>query len=105
LANHEQQPEKEIEGVKSLTYLGAILTGTGGINEDIRRRLSLARLTYNKLAPIWNNRLISKRTKFRLFNSNILSVLLYESETWKMTKNDNTIADNFLHKCLRILTI
>lgn len=93
--------QKEIEDVKSFTYLGAILTNTGGTNEDIRRRLGLARITYNKLAPIWNNNQISKRTKFRLFNSNVLSVLLYGSETWKMTKKDEHMVDTFLHKSLR----
>ena len=39
--------------------------------------------------------------KFRLFKSNVLSVLLYGSETWKMTKNDETMVDTFLHKSLR----
>lgn len=92
---------KEIEDVKSFTYLGSILTTTGGTNEDIRRRLGLAKMTYNKLTPIWNNGQISKRTKFRLFNSNIISVLLYGSETWKMTKNDESLVDTFLHKSLR----
>ena len=92
---------KPIEDVNTFIYLGAILNTTGGTNEDIRRRLGLAKITYNKLTPIWNNSQISKRTKFRLFNSNIISVLLYGSETWKMTKNDENMVDTFLHKSIR----
>ena len=92
---------KEIGDVKSFIYLGAILTNTGGTNEDIRRKIDLARITYNIFAPVWNNSQISKRTKFRLFKSNVLYVLLYGSETWKMTNNDETMVDTFLHKSLR----
>jgi hypothetical protein len=36
-----------------------------------------------------------------LFKSNVLSVLLYGSETWKMTKGDENLLDTFLHKCIR----
>ena len=93
--------EREIEEVETFTYLGSILTTTGGTNKDIRRRLGLARTTFHKLTPIWNNSQISKRTKFRLFNSNIISVLLYGSETWKMNKTDEKMVDTFLHKSLR----
>ena len=91
---------KEID-VKSFTYLEAILTNTGGTNEDIRRRIGLARTTFNKLTPIWNSNQITIRTKFRLFNSNILSVLLNKRETWKMNKNDENMVDTLMHKSLR----
>ena len=37
----------------------------------------------------------------KLLKSNVLSVLLYGSETWKMTKGDEKILDTFLHKCIR----
>ena len=41
------------------------------------------------------------RTKTRIFNSNVLTVLLYGSETWRMTKRDEDKLDSFQHKCLR----
>ena len=44
-----------IDDVKSFTYLGAIITTSGETNEDMRRRLGLARITYNKLPPVLNN--------------------------------------------------
>ncbi len=95
-----------MEDVQSFTYIGVIITTSRGANEDIRRRLGLARSTYNKLSPLWNNSQISKSTKFLLFNSNVLSVLLYGSETWKMTKHDEHLVDTFLHKSInRILNI
>ena len=39
--------------------------------------------------------------KLRLFNSNVLSVLLHGCETWKMTKEDERRLDVFQHRCLR----
>ena len=92
---------EEIEDVSNFVYLGGTVNTQGGTTEDIRRRLGHARSAYNKLAPIWNNSQIGRKTKIRLFNSNVISVLLYGSETWKMTKGDEHILDTFLHKSLR----
>ena len=90
-----------IEAIKSFTYLVAIITTSRGTSKDIWRRLCPTRITYNKLSPVWNNSKISKRTKFRLFNFNVLSDLLCGSETWKRTKNDEHLMNTFLHKSIR----
>ena len=60
-----------------------------------------ARLTYNKLKSVWNNSQFGRKTKMKLLKWNVLSVLPYGSETWKMTKGDEKILDTFLHKCIR----
>ena len=86
---------EDIEDVSDFIYLGET------VNEDIRRRLGHARIAYNKLRVILNNSQIGRKTKLRLFNSNVISVLLYSCETWKMTKGDEQMIDTFLHKCLR----
>jgi hypothetical protein len=39
-----------------------------------------------QLYPVWKQRRISTRTKLRIFCSNVKSVLLYRSETWKEMK-------------------
>jgi hypothetical protein len=44
-----------VDNVKHFIYLGATVCETGGTNKDIRRRLSHARLAYNKLKSVWNN--------------------------------------------------
>ena len=41
------------------------------------------------------------RTKLKIFKSNVVAVLLYGCETWRMTKLDATKLDVFLHKSLR----
>jgi hypothetical protein len=82
-----------VDDVKHFIYLhvDATVSETGGTNEDIRRRLGHARLAYNKLKSVWNNSQFGRKTKMKLLKSNVLSVLLYGSETLKMTKGDEKI--------------
>ena len=37
----------------------------------------------------------------RIFQSNVISVLLYGCETWKMNEGDEKCLDTFVHTCLR----
>ena len=43
----------EIEDVVSYTYLGGIVTKTGGTSEDIQSRIWKARVAYYKLNTVW----------------------------------------------------
>jgi hypothetical protein len=71
-----------------------------GTNEDIRRRLDHARLAYNKFKSVWNNSQFGRKTKMKLLKWNVLSVLLYGSETWKMTKGTElSWCRNVSHRC------
>ena len=92
---------EEIEEVKSFEYLGAKVTNKGGADEDIRRRIGKAWAAFNKLNKIWNSGELQRKTKIKIFKSNVLAVLLYGSETWKMTRGDEKRLNTFLHKALR----
>ena len=92
---------KDVEDVDSFTYLDAIVNKTGGAEQDITARVGKARSSFNKLTKVWKSSQYSMRTKTRIFNSNVLTVLLYGSETWRMTKRDEDKLDSFQHKCLR----
>ena len=41
------------------------------------------------------------KTKIRLYNSNVKSILLYGSECWRMVKGDMAKIDAFHNRCLR----
>lgn len=77
-----------IQDVDSFTYLGSIVSKTGGADEDIRSRIGKARHAFVTLRPIWKSNNISLKTKIRIFETNVKSVLLYGSETWKQTKKN-----------------
>ena len=53
------------------------------------------------LKNIWASRRISMRTKLRIFNSNVKSVLLYGSETWRTTQTMQQKIQTFFNTCLR----
>ena len=90
-----------LDEVPTFTYLGSIVSKTGGTDEDIAARISKARHAFVTLKPVWNNKLISTQTKLRIFTSNVKSVLLYGAETWKQTKGTQTKLQVFTNKCLR----
>ena len=53
------------------------------------------------LQNIWKSREIRTNTKLRIFNSNVKSVLLYGSETWRTTKSSQKSIQTFLNNCYR----
>ena len=90
-----------LEEVDKFTYLGSIVSNTGGTDEDIQARINKARHAFVTLRPIWKSSTLSKRHKLRIFNSNVKSVLLYGSETWRETKTLSKKLQTFVNKCLR----
>ena len=98
--------ESELEEVTSFTYLGSIVNTTGGTEQDIKARIGKARTAFTLLNKLWRSREITTRTKVRIFNTNVKSVLLYGSETWRTTvRSDAKIQsciNNFLRRILRI---
>ena len=68
-------------------------------------RLQKARDTFQRLSRVWAARAIGRRTKIRLFNTLVRSVLLYGCETWKITKNDERNLNSFPCKSLRRIRI
>ena len=53
------------------------------------------------MTNVWKSKELGKRTKMRLFNSNVKTVLLYGSETWRTTKSITQKLQAFINKCLR----
>ena len=57
-------------------------------------------------APIWRSTALSLRNKIRIFNTNVKSILLYGSDTWRVTKTNTHKLQTFINRCLRnILSI
>ena len=87
--------------VTSFVYLGSVVSIDGGSDEDIKVRINKARVAFNTLRKVWSSHVISRRTKFRIFNTNVKAVLLYGSETWRTTKQTSQKLQTFVNKCLR----
>ena len=70
-----------ISEMDGFTYLGSVVSKDGGADEDIKNRISKARYALNTLITSWTSSALSMLYKMRLFNNNVKSVLLYDSET------------------------
>ena len=92
---------KEIENVDKFTYLGSIISTTGGTDEDVYARKTKALQAFSILKPVWKSRTLRTSTKIRIFNSNVKSVLLYGCETWRETVSTIKSLQVFVNKCLR----
>ena len=87
---------EELEDVDSFVYLGAKVSTAGGADDGITAILCKARAVFGKLTGVWNSSILNKSTKTRIFKSNVIAVLLYECESWWMTKGDKAKLDTFL---------
>ena len=100
-------PQREhIEAVEEFTYLGSKMTADGSYEREIRARLSKAGQAYATLRNIWKSGKLKQKMKIFLFKSKVLSILLYGSESWKMTNIINHRLEVFQNRCLhKILKI
>lgn len=71
----------DLEEGDTFPQLAGVIDQQKGTNADVKTRIGKARAFF-----IARSNLITSRTKVRLFNSNIKSVLLYGTETWRTTK-------------------
>ena len=92
---------EEIEEVDSFTYLGSEVSKGGGAAEDIRRRTGKACAAFYRLSKVWKNSNIFTKTKVKILMSNVVSVLLYGCESWRMTRQAENRLDVLLHRWLR----
>lgn len=92
---------EEVEDVESFVYPGSELDKLGGTEADIKRRLALARIAFIRLQNIWRSGRFSQKTKLHIMNSNVLSVLLYGAEMWRVTKTYLNKLYVFHRTCLR----
>ena len=92
-----------VKFVSTFIYLGSKISKTGDLKPEIDRRRALAAGVMQSLwRPLWRHRSISQRTKRRIYNTSVLTVLLFGSETWPL----NTLAarlDGFNSRVLRTI--
>jgi len=95
-----------IEQVDSFNYLGSLLTADGRCRSEIKRRIAIAKSSFNQMKSIFTDRKLSTRLKIRLLKCYIWSVLLYGCESWTLsaetTKNLEAAEMWFFRRMLRI---
>ena len=90
-----------LEKVDEFTYLGSIVSTNEATHKDINSRLGKAQCAFAVLRHIWRSKQLRLKTKIRIYNSNVKSVLLYGSECWRVIQSDMKRLDAFKNRCLR----
>ncbi|VDP79102.1 unnamed protein product [Schistosoma curassoni] len=67
---------EDLGDVKTFTYLGTIIDEQGGCDADVKARIGKARAAYIQPDNIWNSKQLSTNAKYRIFNTNVETVLL-----------------------------
>jgi hypothetical protein len=78
----------KLNQVEQFTYLGGVISQDARCELDIKRRINLATGITSSLSTIWKSKDISMKTKVRVYEALVLSVLLYNSETWTLKATD-----------------
>ena len=69
-------------------YLGSTVRHDGGAHNDIKNRINIAMNAFRMLINIWKSQQYRTETKLKLYQSCVLSTLLYGAECWRMTSSD-----------------
>jgi hypothetical protein len=87
--------------VNNFIYLGSCITEDNNEQVEIQRTLKLANKTYYSLYAIMKSCDIHKKTKIRLYQTLIRTVLTHGCETWKLTKKSEDDMNSFERKIFR----
>ncbi len=75
--------DESLEDLDKFQCLGSMFVANGQGTEEIRSWLNLARSAFSRLQPcLWSRREMSMRTKGRVYQAIVRSILLYDCETW-----------------------
>ena len=90
-----------VDTVDDFTYLGRVKSAEDGTKKDIKTRLPKARSAFARLKPVWKSKIHSKKSKIRVYKSNVKPVLMYGSECWRIIQCDLQKLEVFQNNCLR----
>ena len=75
-----------IHEVEKFVYLGCEVRMDGDIRNEVGIMIGKAGAAFRKMEKVWTEKGMSLRTKLKLLNNIVLSVLLYGCESWKYLK-------------------
>jgi len=76
----------ELEVVGSFKYLGSILTSENEVGTEVLARIASGARCGFAMGSVLGGRVLSRRTKVQAYLTIIRPVVIYGSETWRLTK-------------------
>jgi len=74
-----------VEVVEDFSYLGSYLSRTGNCDKECMIRIRKAASVFGRLVNIWKSKNISLSVKIRLYESLVISTLLFGAESWPLS--------------------
>ncbi len=88
--------------VEKFVYFGSTLTANNSLDAELNTRIGRASTTFGWLpSRVWNNSHPFLKVKVRVYESCVLSVLLYGKETWPTYRREEHKLNSFHFRCLR----
>ena len=90
---------QQLQQTDNFVYLGGNVGTHDGVDGDINRRIGLARTVFQMLKKVWSSTDISNTKKLKVYEPTVLSVLMYNSETWTLKQTQENRTDYGYLKC------
>ena len=90
-----------LEQVEKYQYLGQIITEDGRCENEIKRRIQIARTNFLKMKDVLVTKKLSIKTRKKLLHCYVISTLIYAAETWIINVADMKRIEGFEMWCLR----
>jgi len=89
-----------VESVDGFVYLGSLQSSDGQCRPDLTCHIGLACAVITSLKQIWSDKHLTLDTKLCIYQTLVLSMLLYAADTWTLLSADVRTLDAFHQKCL-----
>ena len=90
-----------IEHKRSVVYLGGLVTCDGRATAEVTGRVGEGRAAFKQLHQLWSHANISRHRKLEIYQSCIVSKILYSLESLWLLQTDRARIDAFHYQCLR----
>ena len=94
----------KIKPTATFVYLGTKCMNDGSMTEEVLRRIGKAAHVLASLTNVWKDNSIPMKLKVRLWDSLMISILLYGCELWTLSKSDLKMLDGFYFRGVRRIT-
>ena len=92
---------KPIPIKQSIRYLGSLLSIDGRVHSELSQRIGFAQMVFTKLARIWKHANVSRQRKVKIYESCVLSLLMYGLHVSWLNQAERSRLDGFHCKCIR----
>ena len=85
----------------SFQYLGSTICANGDSHKEIMIRIGKAGSSFSNIQKILQKGMLGLNNKLKIYQSLVLSILLYGCETWQIYASDQAKLNAFHTRCLR----